>query len=67
MFNISLLIAEKEKEFDGFDDYLKKVVKSAYEMKSKTLSLMLQLIKQIQANFSELKIQSEFLKVYIAL
>lgn len=67
MFNISLISAEKEKDFGGFEEYLKKVVLAAYDLRARPLSLMLQLIKQIEANFKELNIQSEFLKVYIAL
>ena len=51
MFDLNLIIAQKEKEFGEFEEYLKKLVIAAYDMRSKSLSLMLQLIKQIQLNF----------------
>lgn len=51
MFDINLITGEKEKDFGEFEVYLKKLVSAAYEMRSRPLSLMLQLIKQIQLNF----------------
>lgn len=67
VFNLSLIEAEKEKEFGHFEKYLKDLITASYEWINKPLSLMFNLIKQIQSHFPQIHIQNDFLKVYIAL
>lgn len=58
MFNLSHIAMEQEKEFDGFDEYLRKLIVSIYESEEKPLSFLLGLIKAVKNAFPEAKVSN---------
>ena len=67
MFNLSVISDEENKEFEGFDAYLKILIGSVYQSQEKPLSFILGLIKAIKNMYPRIKMSTEFLDIYILL
>lgn len=67
IFDLSLLAKEEEKEFEGFNDYLRDLITCIYSERGVSLIVLLQLIKQIKNAYPQAGISPEFLEYYIAL